>query len=131
MNINKKQRIRLNIILLGLLLSFFTIILTTPLHEAAHWIMSDIDPYIEPVEFHLFDDTCFKNGQNILSSGLGCVIIKEKYAGAFKDRPVWADALQEIICVSIQIILAVIITLKTLVLIIKKYPKFAYTNYSV
>ena len=96
------------------ILSIVIIIATTPLHEIAHWIMSDIDPYIEPVEFHLFDDASFKNDQHILSSALGSVIVKESYAGAFNDRPIWADLLQELICIFIQIILTCIIILKTL-----------------
>ena len=105
-------------------ISCLVIIITTPLHEAAHWVMSDIDPYVEPIEFHLFDETSFKNGQHILSSALGCVIVKEKYPGAFEDRPFWADIFQEIICISIQIIIACIVVSKTLTIILNK----KYTN---
>lgn len=127
-NIRKLLKIRLQIILLVFLLSCTVIIVTTPIHEAAHWVMSEIDPYIEPAELHLFDDTSFQNGQHILSSALGCVIIKEKYPGAFKDRPLWADAFQEIICIFIQIILACIITLKTLTFIlVKRQPNLLKT----
>jgi hypothetical protein len=93
------------------------IISTTPIHEAAHWIMSDIDPYIEPVEIHIFNKNIFYNSQHVLSSALGYVIVKEKYPGAFEDRPFWADSLQEIICISIQIFLTVIITLKVLIIL--------------
>ena len=82
-NFNKKPKIRLHLILIGFLMSTTIIILTTPVHEAAHWVMSDIDPYSEPVEFHLFDDISFQNGQHILSSALGCVIVKETYPGSF------------------------------------------------
>lgn len=116
----KPLKIRVQIILLVFLISCTVIISTTPIHEAAHWVMSEIDPYIEPVELHLFDETSLQNGQHILSSALGCVIVKEKYPGAFKDRPIWADALQEIICISIQIIIAVIVVLKTLTFILTK-----------
>jgi len=127
-NIHSPLKIRLQIILLVFLISCTVIIATTPIHEAAHWVMSEIDPYIEPVELHLFDDTSFHHGEHILSSALGCVIVKEKYPGAFKDRPTWADALQEIICISIQIILTCIITLKTLTFIlIKRRPNLLKT----
>jgi len=112
------QSFTIRIIIIGFFLSLCMIVITTPVHEAAHWVMSDIDPYIEPVEFHLFDDTSFQHGEHILSSALGCVIIKEKYPGAFEDRPIWADALQEIICLSLQIILTCIVVLKTLTLLI-------------
>ena len=122
MNGGGKQKIRLNIILIFFLLSSIVIIATTPLHEAAHWIMSDIDPYSEPVELHLFDDKTFQNGQHILSSALGYVIIKESYPGSFKDRPTWIDPIQELICISIQIILTCIIVIKILTFLINKKP---------
>ena len=93
---NDRKQINFKIILIGFLLSCVFIVATTPIHEAAHWIMSDIDPYVEPVEFHLFDNNPFQMGQNILSSALGYVLIKEAYPGAFNDRPIWADLLQEL-----------------------------------
>ena len=96
------------------------IIATTPVHEAAHWIMSDLDPYVEPVEFHVFDTISLQNKENILPSALGFVKIKEKYPGAFDDRPLWADALQEIICISIQVLLSVAVTLVILTYIMKR-----------
>ncbi len=123
-----KQKIRLHIVLTSFLFSCIVIIATTPLHEAAHWIMSDIDPYSEPVEFHLFDDLSFQNEQHILSSSLGCVIIKETYPGSFKDRPLWIDPIQEIICISIQIILTCIIVSKTLTLLMSKWPNLLKTS---
>ena len=68
--------------------------------------MSDIDPYIEPVEYRIFH----VNGKNSetysLNSVLGYVTITEKYPGALNQRPIWADFLQEIICISIQIIIS-------------------------
>ena len=123
MNRGGKQKIRLQIILICFLLSCVVITLTIPLHEAAHWIMSDIDPYSEPVEFHLFDDKSFQNGEHILSSALGSVTIKETYPGSFEDRPVWLDPVQELICISIQIILTCIIVSKTFTLLINKHQK--------
>ena len=118
----KQLKTKIQIIFFVFLISCAVIIATTPIHEAAHWVMSEIDPYIEPIEMHLFDDTSFKHAEHILSSALGCVIVKEKYPGAFKDRPIWADAIQEIICISIQIIITIVVVLKTLtyVLSIKK-----------
>ncbi|MGF3555135.1 MAG: hypothetical protein ACQXXF_07725 [Thermoplasmatota archaeon] len=95
-------------------------IITTPIHEATHWILSDIDPYIEPIEFHLFDERAIQNGKHILSSALGCVVIKEKYPGAFRDRPQWANLIQEIICITIQIIITCVIIIKILPHIFKK-----------
>jgi len=118
MKTNKNQEIQtktgIKIITTTLLLSCLIIILTTPIHEATHWILSDIDPYIDPIEFHLFDERSIQNGKHILSSALGCVVVKESYPGAFKDRPQWADLLQEIICISLQIIITCIIVTKTL-----------------
>ena len=102
------------IVSIGFLLSLGLITVTTPIHEAAHWVMSDIDPYVEPVEFHLFDEKSFQNGGHILSSALGCVVIRETYSGAFEDRPIWADLFQELICICIQILIACIIVKKTL-----------------
>ena len=81
------------------------LIVTTPIHEAAHWIMSDIDPFIQPVEFHLFDESSINRGQNILSSALGYVVVEEAYPRAFDDRLKLADLLQEFICILIQIII--------------------------
>lgn len=116
----KKQKIGLRILLVAFLLSCIFMVITTPIHEATHWIISEIDPYIEPVEFHLFDDNSFKKNENILSSALGYVVVKEKYPGAFNDRPVWMDTLQEIICISIQIFLTCFLVSKTLEFLINK-----------
>ena len=119
------KKIRLNllfIILVCFLISCGMIIATIPLHEGAHWVMSEIDPYIKPVELHLFDDTSFQNGEKVLSSALGCVIVKEAYPGAFLDRPAWGDALQEIICLTIQIVITCFVVLKTIPFLKKKYP---------
>lgn len=121
-------QINFQMIFISFLLSFVIIVVTTPLHEAAHWIMSDIDPYIEPVEFHFFDDNSFQNGESILSSAMGFVIIREAYPGSFNDRPIWADLLQELICISIQIILACIIVSKTLTVLINKKLELLKTS---
>ena len=84
--------------------------------------MSDIDLYIEPVELRLFDSSFLENSYHILFSPLGFVRVKESYPGTLKDRPEWADLLQEIICVSIQIIIAILVVLKTLPLLIEIGP---------
>ncbi len=102
--------------------SIFAMVITTPVHEACHWVMSDIDPCIEPTQFHVFDGKSHDGGQDVLSSYLGYVVVKESYPGAFRDRPAWADALQEIICIFTQIILTFIIVLKILRLSIVKHP---------
>ena len=128
MKINNRQKIGLRITIISFLLSLIVIVVTTPLHEASHWVMSDIDPYIEPVEFHLFDDESFQNGQHILSSALGCVIVKETYTGSFKDRSIWMDPIQELICISIQILITCIIVSKTLSLLINKHPNLLKTS---
>lgn len=113
-------KIKIKMLILGFLISTTVIIASTPLHEAGHWIMSDIDPYIEPIEYHVFDEYSFSNKDNELSSALGCVVIQEKYPGALKERPAWYNIGQEIICVLIQVILAVFITLKTFDYLLKK-----------
>ena len=128
MKIRNRQKIGLRITIFIFLLSLIVIVVTTPLHEASHWIMSDIDPYIEPVEFHLFDDESFQNGQHILSSALGCVIVRETYPGSFKDRSIWMDPIQELICISIQILITCIIVSKTLSLLINKHPDLLKTS---
>jgi hypothetical protein len=107
-----KQKIRLQIIIVCFLLSCIGIVITTPIHEAAHWIMSEIDPYSEPIEFHLFDDKSFQNGENILSSALGLVTIKETYPGSFNDRPKWIDPFQELICLLTQLLITYFIVTK-------------------
>jgi hypothetical protein len=116
----KKQRIGLKIIIGAFLFSCIFMVITTPLHEATHWILSEIDPYIDPVEFHLFEYNSLKKNENILYSALGYVVVKEKYPGAFNDRPIWMDTLQEIICISIQIFLTCILVSKTLEFLINK-----------
>ena len=126
---HKKTRIQLRYILIGILISSSMIIATTPVHEAAHWIMSDLDPYVEPVEFHVFDAISLQNKENILPSALGFVKIKEKYPGAFDDRPLWADTFQEIICVSLQVFLSVAITLLILTYIMKRNQPITMSSF--
>lgn len=125
MKINKNKEIKkiLKIILIGFFISFTVIIFSIPLHEAGHWIMSEIDPYIEPVEYHIFHVNEKNNKTYTLNSLLGYVTVTEKYPGALKERPIWADFLQEIICISIQIIISFFITIKTIILIEKKHSK--------
>lgn len=119
----QKSGINFGLVLIGFLISTTIIIATTPLHEAAHWVMSDVDPYVKPVEYHIFDEFSYQTQENTLPSALGSVVIKEEYPGAFNDRPSWSNILQEIICISIQIFLAVIITLKIIQWIIKRKQK--------
>ena len=121
------QPFTIRIIVIGFFLSLCMIIITTPVHEAAHWVMSDIDPYIEPVEFHLFDDTSFQHGEHILSSALGCVVVKEKYSGAFQDRGPWADVIQEIICACLQMVITCVVVLKALTIITDRHQKEAHS----
>jgi len=90
--------------------------------------MSEIDPYSEPVELHVFDVSSFQNKQHILTSVLGYVTIKETYSGSFNDRPVWMDPIQELICISIQILITCIIVSKTLSLLINKHPNLMKTS---
>ena len=124
-----KQNFGKKIILIAFLLSCIFMVLTTPLHEAGHWIMSEIDPYIEPVEFHLFEDNYLKNNENILYSALGYVVVREKYPGAFNDRPAWMDTLQEIICILIQIFITCILVSKILEFLInKKLNSMSYSK---
>ena len=48
------------------------------------------------------------------------VVVKEKYLGAFKDRPSWSDLFQELICIFIQLLLTCFIVSKILKLIMDK-----------
>ena len=108
---------------IGFLLATTVIIATTPLHETAHWMMSTyFDPYIEVVEFHPFGVPPKINERHDQPFfALGCVVVKEAYPGAFQDRPIWADIIQEIICVFLQIIIACTIVLKSLMFLTKKH----------
>jgi len=114
-----RKKISKKMIIYAFLLSGILMIMTTPIHEAAHWVMSDIDPYIDPIEFHLFDFKS-KNDENILSSALGYVVVRESYSGAFDDRPFYLDLLQEFVCILLQIILTVVIVLKIFKKLIEK-----------
>lgn len=112
--------------LLFICISFVTaatvIVATTPLHEAAHVAMSTLDPYINVVDVYFFDIAPSQNNHHILSSPLGYVVVKEAYPGAFNERPLWADILQEILCILVQIIIACIVVFKLLVYITTKHP---------
>ena len=123
-----KQKINLKIILLVFFLSSTIMILTVPIHEAAHWIMSDIDPYVEPVEFHIFESIPSNSNENIMFSALGYVVIKEKYPGAFEDRPLWIDTFQEFICILIQLLITCFIVTKILRLLSNKNLIYNYTS---
>jgi hypothetical protein len=120
-NKNKEIKIIIKTILIGFFISFIVIIISIPIHEAGHWIMSEIDPYIEPVEYQIFIINGKNNEKHKLNSILGYVSIIEKYPGALKARPIWADLLQEIICISIQIIISFFITIKLIKILEKKH----------
>ena len=111
------------IICLSLLLSCTVMIVTTPIHEAAHVVMSTIDPCLQVKEFHPFGGPNSQDLGHALPSILGCVVVKEAYPGAFEDRPVWADTFQEIICLFIQIAITCLILVKTLTFLGKKHPQ--------
>jgi hypothetical protein len=120
-----KNKIFKNILLCIFLCSFF-MLLTVPIHEAAHWVMSEIDPYSKPVELHVFD--FFNNKENLLFFNLGYVKIKESYPDSFKDRPAWIDPVQEFICFSIQILITYFIVVKIIITFSKNYK--LYNNYN-
>ena len=108
-------------IVLCFLLSTTILIATTPVHEATHWMLSEIDPYITPTEIHIFDQLGFQQ-DHILYSAVGYVVVKEAYPGSFAHRPWWGDILQEIICLTIQLIITVFVVLKIFSGLMKKYP---------
>lgn len=117
---NFSQKNGYKIILIVFLLSLVLMIATTPIHEAVHWVISDIDPYSKPVEFHIFNDKSLNRGENILSSYLGYITIQEAYPGSFNDRPFWLDPVQEIICIFIQVVITVVVILKVMDYLISK-----------
>lgn len=82
--------------------------------------MSGFDPYIKPIEYHIFDEKSLINGENIFSSKFGYVVVKERYPGAFKDRPQWFDFLQELVCIFIQLLITYFIISKIFKLLIDK-----------
>ena len=124
----KILKIKLFIFLIGFLISCMLMIITTPLHEATHWILSDIDPFIEPVEIKFFNNDDQINEQNVLHSRLGYVIVKEKIPGSLNDRFFLIEIIQEIICYSIQLIITILISLKTIIVLCKEYPSFIYKS---
>ena len=107
--------------MIGFLISLLAILALTPVHEAGHWIMSDISPFIEPVEYHVFDSIDIDKGPYTLNSLIGYVVVVEEYPGAFDERPLWADFFQEIICVSVQIIISFLIAIKSIIIIEKRF----------
>jgi len=105
-----------------LLLCLALMFITTPIHEACHVGLSIIDPCLEIKEINLIAPHIIsgEQGDHTLPSMLGYVVVREAYPGAFKDRPAWADLLQEIICLSVQLLITIIVTLKATVLLVKK-----------
>ncbi len=106
-----------HLLLLGVLtfiVALSVIVLTTPLHESIHLVISEhIDPYVEVVSFHPFG-VPEATEHHRLPSFLGCVIIEGAYPGAFLDRPAWVDPVQEILCIGVQILIAAFVTLRVL-----------------
>ncbi|MDG6229659.1 MAG: hypothetical protein QCH96_06810 [Candidatus Thermoplasmatota archaeon] len=113
---NNKQ----SILTLCIILPILLIIGTTPIHEMGHWLMSDMDPYIEPVEMHLFNTFEYAPLYHILVSSFGSVIIREKYPGAFQDRPHLWTMFQEILCIIIQLIITLGVSLKVITFMTSK-----------
>ena len=107
-----RKKISKKMIISAFLLSGILMIMTTPIHEGAHWVMSDIDPYIDPIEIHLFDFKSKNDKDNVMFSTLGYVVVRESYPGAFDVRPFWMDLFQEFVCILLQIILTVVIVSK-------------------
>lgn len=112
--------VNLKIISISFLLSIIVLIATTPIHEGVHWIISDIEPYSDPVEIHIFQTQEIMNEQNILSSAFGYTKIKESYPGSLNDRPMWLYIYEELICISIQMIITCFFVYETILFIIDK-----------
>ncbi len=109
------------ILFIALIISSSTLMIigTTPVHEFSHWIMSKVDPYIEPVEIHIFANVQNIKPENVLFSPLGYVIIEEEYPGAFQERPYVWDTIQELVCVSIQIVITIFVSLEFIIYVSK------------
>jgi len=118
--VNDSRENKLHLFFIFFLISIVVMTVTTPLHEALHWIMSEIDPYVEPVEIHLFDE------KSLSSGSVGYTLVREAYPGSFKDRPIWSNAVQEIICCSIQMIIAIMVCIKAFALLKRKHQKVLY-----
>lgn len=101
-----------SILILCIILPLLFIISTTPLHEMGHWLMSDMDPYVEPVEMHLFTSLEYNPIHRVLFSNLGSIVIQEKYPGAFQDRPNTWNIFQELVCISYQMIITIALSIK-------------------
>ena len=54
-------------------------VITTPIHEAIHWVIDDIDPAMTPVEMHLFDSYALSRGW------YGCVGSRETGGAPMMD----------------------------------------------
>ena len=119
-----RKKISKKMIISAFLLSGILMIMTTPIHEGAHWVMSDIDPYIDPIEIHLFDFESKNDNDNVMSSALGYVVVRECYPGAFDERPFWMDTLQELVCLIIQIIITCFIVIKITSFLSKQNTKY-------
>ena len=105
------------LILLVIPLTLLFSLLTTPLHEALHWIMCEIDPNLVPLEIHLFDSYSLER------NCLGCVAYKEL------GEPLYFNPLlQEIICVLVQYSIIILLNYYIIkrILLKRKYGKRKY-----
>lgn len=101
------------------LLSFVFMVLTTPVHEVGHVVLSTLDPCLEVSEFYPFGSPHHSQG-HMLPSMLGCVVVTESYPGAFQDRSVWSNVLQEIICLSLQLVITVVASIDITLYLVRK-----------
>jgi hypothetical protein len=85
--------------------------------------MSTVDPTLEVVEFYPFGIPDNLEIDYAFHPMFGCMIVKGAYPGALKDRPIWADVLQEIICVSVQILITCFVLIKSISFVSKRHPK--------
>lgn len=109
---------RIEATLIIILVSIALFIITTPIHEGLHWVMSDLDPHIKPIEYHVFDIESFNSGC------LGFVRVAKEYPGAFDNGYELKYILQEIICISAQLL---IVFLVDVMIFRKRYSKHIYT----
>lgn len=77
---------------ISLLSVFVILMLTVPsiyVHEGVHWVAGSINPWEDPIGFHVLDSYCLSQGY------YGCVTVVEEYPGSFGDRPLFYAGLEE------------------------------------
>lgn len=114
----KNKRIEATLVII--FVSIALLVITTPIHEGLHWIMSDIDPNIKPISYHVFD------AESLNSGCLGFVRVAEKRQGAFDNGYEYTYLLQEIICISTQLL---IIFLVDVMIFKKRYQYLIQAEY--